>query len=146
MKTIIFDIDGTLTNMEPIEKLTLLSDENFYNLYKEKKLPIPEKYPLVNWIIKNRKKYNFVYATAGTKLQTEYALKKLKILKYFDIDNSISKTNCKLPKITGVPFQIIKRKYSDCILVTDSDNDCLGAKKVDIEFIKYKHSNTLTIL
>jgi len=145
MKTIIFDIDGTLTNMKPIEKLSL-SDKAFYGLLKKEQLPIPKKYPLVNWIIKNKNKYRFIYATGGKKIETEYVLKKLNILNYFDLKNSMSKTNCSFSKKTGVPFKKIKSKFDDCILITDSKNDCLGAKIAGIPFILVNLNNQLNII
>lgn len=133
MKTIIFDIDGTLTDMQPIEKLAL-SDEAFYKLLRRDKLPVPKKYPLIDWIIKNKNNYKFVYATGGKKSETEYALEKLKILKYFDLENSISKTNCRFAKNTGIPFRKIKSKFNDCIVITDSESDCRGATIAEIPF------------
>jgi phosphoglycolate phosphatase-like HAD superfamily hydrolase len=125
MKTIIFDIDGTLTDMSPVEKSSTW----------RKDLPKLKKYPLVKWIIKNRRKYIFVYATGGIKSETLYALKNLGIIKYFDLKNSTDKDNCQFSKKTGIPFRRIKKIYPDCILVTDSKKDCIGAEIAQIPFI-----------
>ncbi|MFA7209378.1 MAG: HAD family hydrolase [Parcubacteria group bacterium] len=177
MKTIIFDIDGTITNIWPIEKSVLLymidikfekdidkikssgiSDTYkiflkfsnrkmskkkyayFYNqsfsvLLKKGKLPMPEKYFLAKWILINRNKYNFVYATGGQRLETLYALKSLGLINYFDLENSTDKTICRFSKKTGIPFRKIKSKFKDCVLVSDSENDCKGAALVEIPFI-----------
>lgn len=180
MKTIICDIDGTITNMWPIEKSVLsrmtnrkfekdiekmklsgVSDTykiflkfsnrkiskrkytDFYNqsfsvLLKNGKLPMLEKYPLAKWIFDNRSKYRFVYATGGQKLETQYVLKNLGIIKYFDLENSTDKTTCRFSKKTGIPFRKIKSKFKDCVLVSDSEADCKGATLAKISFILVK--------
>ncbi|OGD66877.1 hypothetical protein A3F08_03430 [Candidatus Berkelbacteria bacterium RIFCSPHIGHO2_12_FULL_36_9] len=178
MKTIIFDIDGTITNMWPIEKSVLLGmlrkntikeiDEIYqqqtkktYQIYnkisKEKltqkefyrrynrtflkllinnQLPKPAKYTIVNWIISNHNLYHFVYVTGGQRLETKYVLDMLKVSKYFDFTNSLDKSNCRFAKKTGIPYKIIKRRFNNCLVITDSKNDCLGAIKTEITFIK----------
>lgn len=177
MKTIICDIDGTITNMWPIEKSVLLSmtdrkfeqdiDEiklsgisdtykiflklsnqkiskkkyaDFYNqsfsvLLENGKLPAPEKYPIVNWILANKDKYNFVYVTGGQRLETIYVLERLNLLPHFDIDNSIDKNNCHFSKKTGIPFKKIKSKFADSVLISDSKSDVVGATLAQIPFI-----------
>jgi FMN phosphatase YigB (HAD superfamily) len=177
MKTIIFDIDGTLTDMWPIEEVVLLymtngkykgkinalklsgisdtckiykqvwdkniSKKNYFNFYNKSfntliinnKFPAIKKYPLVKWIKNNVNKYNFVYATGGQRLETLYVLRKLGLLAYFDIKNSIDKSNCRFSKKTGIPFNMIKKKFNDCLLITDSKNDCTGAVLVKVPFI-----------
>jgi phosphoglycolate phosphatase-like HAD superfamily hydrolase len=178
MKTIIFDIDGTLTNMWAIEKSVLLRMTNerykieiealkssglsdtyliftkatnrklekskYWLLYnrafsknlRENELPPPERYPIVNWIKTNTDLYRFVYATGGQEKETSYVLKKLGILKYFDIKNSITKNTCRFSKKTGIPFRKIKTVFADCLVVADGENDYKGAKKSKIEFLK----------
>lgn len=180
MKTIICDIDGTITNIWPIEKSVLLfmtdrkfekdieqmrlsgiSDTykiflnfsnrkiskkkytDFYNrsfsiLLKNGELPTLEKYPLTNWIFDNRTKYRFVYVTGGQKLETQYVLKNLGVIKYFDIENSIDKTTCRFSKNTGIPFRKIESKFRDCILVSDNRVDCKGATLARIPFVLIK--------
>jgi len=173
MKTIICDIDGTLTDMWPLERLVLKLLLNnlkvidklhkdgvvdtfriykavsknkikkieyydkynraFSKLFKNKNLPIFKAYPLVGWILKNKTKYNFIYATGGQKQETEYVLEKLGLIRFFDLKNSINKTNCRFSKKSGIPFRILKRKYGNPLLLTDTD--CAGAKKAGVEFI-----------
>lgn len=151
MKTIICDIDGTLTNMEPIEKIVLsyleskgkINRSEYYTRYnrvflvleKNNLLPNIQKYPMVNWIRKNKKKFNFVYVTGGMKSETIFALNQLGISKYFDLKNSISKDTYRFSKKSGIPFKKLKSRFKDCIVVTDSKNDCKGAQKAKIPYI-----------
>lgn len=180
MKTLIFDIDGTITDSWPIEKAILLfltekkfekeieknktagiSDiyrifckispqrigkKQFYLLYNrgvkklivQKSLPTPKKYPLVDWIVANKTNYRFVYATGGQRPETLYILKKFGLLDFFDLKNSIDKTFYRFSKKSGRPFQKIKIKFPNCLLITDSKNDCLGATLAKVPFVKIK--------
>ena len=186
MKTIIFDIDGTLTDMWPIEKsvlLTMLGKEagseieklylsgvkdtysifcivskrkigksNYRIIYNKKfsflenkdQLPLPEKYPLVDLIKKNKPLYRFVYATGGQAKETRYVLKCLKLDSIFDFKNSLDKSNYRFSKSTGLPFNKIKATFSDCLLISDSQNDCNGAIKAGVPFIKIKPRQILS--
>ncbi len=182
MKTIIFDIDGTLTNMWPIEKSVLLcmtggnyqntieelkkngisetykiflkvsrkkfSKRKYFSLYNKifrrlRNLPELEYYPTIDWIKKNQSNYSFVYATGGQKSETEYALKQFGLISFFDLENSVSKSNYRYSKKTGKPFKRIKMKYSDCFLVTDSQTDCEGAKLAKIPYYLIKPGQKL---
>lgn len=180
MKTIIFDIDGTITDMWPIERSVLLhmTDTRFekcidalkisgvcdtytlymrvthkkisksqftalYNasckfLHTKSRLPIPRAYPLVRWMQTNCDRYNFVYATGGQQLETLYVLSQLGLTQYVDSNNSIDKTVCRRSKKSGVPFIKIKAIYSDCLLISDSTDDCLGAYRAKIPYILVK--------
>lgn len=180
MKTIICDIDGTLTDMWPIEKSVLLSmlgkecerkikalylsgikdtykifltfskkkigkaeyvkkyNRAFLILLRTNQLPAPVSYPIVNWLRKNKNNYRFVYATGGQKEEAEYVLKKLKLFQFFNLEKSISKSNCRFSKRTGLVFKKLKRQFPDCFLITDSESDCVGAKRAKIGFIKIK--------
>ena len=82
-------------------------NKSFAALLKINKLPSLEKYPIVRWIIANREKYRFVYATGGQAAETRYVLKRLGLLKYFDMQNSIDKSCCRFSKQTGIPFRKI---------------------------------------
>lgn len=177
MKTIIFDIDGTFTNMWPIEKSVLLKminkslekdieklrqsgicdtyeiflkiskqelskkkyvmlyNKDFSTLLKNKKLPQLEKYSTVDWILKNKNRYRFVYATGGQAKETKFVLKQLGLINYFDIENSIDKSNCRFSKKSGIPFRKIKAKFNDCLLITDSLMDCCKAGNIKIPCI-----------
>lgn len=180
MKTIICDIDGTITDMWPIEKTVLLfmtnknsskeieaiklrgifdtykiflkvtgrkiSKKEYFVLYnqvfiilrKTGMLPAPEKYALVDWILKNKNKYHFVYATGGQRLETLYVLESFGLAKYFDMEQSIDKTVCRFSKKIGIPFKKIKSKFADCVLITDSMMDGAGATLAQIPFVLVK--------
>jgi len=180
MKTIIFDIDGTITNMWPIEKLVLLSLLNkkretdiensyqsgmrdtykiflaiskkktnkvnyqkFYNqkfmlLENKRQLPKPEKYPAVDFILRNKTRYHFLFVTGGQDKETRYVLKRLGIYEIFDLANSLNKNNYRFSKSTGLPFKKIKKEFLDCLLISDSQSDCDGAKKAGMPFIIIK--------
>lgn len=178
MKTIICDIDGTLTNMWPIEREVLMCmvgceyemrldeikqtgisstydiyirytggyigkkdyfrryNSTFRKLLRADKLPKPEKYPSVDWIRLNSQYYRFVYATGGQKWETLYVLKQLGILQQFDITRSIDKTSYRFSKSTGLPFKRILHTCGDCILISDSESDCEGARKLGLQYQK----------
>lgn len=174
MLTLIFDIDGTLTCMWPIERAVLLAmigenvrkqldlqknlginelyslycafseviltktefyrlySETFDNLKRNEALPSPQPYNAVQFIKRNPKSFRYVYATGGIKAETEFVLDALGIKRRFDLLNSTSKDNCKYPKRTGIPFQIIQRTLGSCCLISDSETDMEGAVKAGI--------------
>src|SRR3989344_1558723 len=122
MKSLILDIDGTLTDMWPLEKAVLLrilgrkleknietlkvrGINNTYTIYSElvatKDLRKVEKYPLTKWIIENRSRYNFVYATGGQRAETLYVLRSLGLLQIFDVPNSLDKSTCRFSKASA---------------------------------------------
>ena len=152
MKTIIYDIDGTLTDMSAIEEAVrteikdqeyttrvnyaAVYDEAFSRLLEQKRVPAVSPSAEVKKILKWGRKYSYVYATGGYSAETEYVLREFGIIQLFDLENSISKTNCRFLKKSGIPFKKILRIYQNCSLVTDSDNDCLGAEKAGIPYRK----------
>lgn len=153
MKTLIFDIDGTLTDMGPIEstienavpvKIGSASKGDYQRLYgqvtkrlqKDGLLPKPVAFPIVQWIKNNRTKYRFVYATGGETAESQYVLRELGILDLFDVKNSVSATTCRFGKKTGIPFLRIMKKYPDCTVIGDSEKDRQGAKKTGVPFIR----------
>ncbi len=120
------------------KKYTYFYNKSFLTLLEKDLLPKLEIYPLVNWALKNKNNYHFVYATGGQKLETEYVLENLGLIKCFDIINSVNKTTCRFSKRTGIPFRKIKSKFSDCIIIADSENDRRGAMAANIPFISVK--------
>lgn len=183
MKTLICDIDGTLTDMWPVERAVLvcllgkkyskrldqlrrsgISDtytlyrkvstctvckRDYRNLYNKAfeqllsygQLPSVKRYPLVQWIMKNNKKFTFVYATGGQQKESEFVLKQLGILAYFDLENSLDKTRYPFSKKTGLPFKKILKTYSNCTLLTDTQTDCDGAMKASIPYIIFNSTS-----
>lgn len=108
----------------------------------EKKLPQPQRYPIVDWIKANKNNCRFIYATGGQEKETQYVLDRLGIRKYFDIENSITKNQCRFSKRTGIPFRKIKKKFGDCIVIADGGNDYKGARKANLGFLKIKPGAT----
>jgi phosphoglycolate phosphatase-like HAD superfamily hydrolase len=152
MKTLIFDIDGTLTDMGPIErtieqavpvKSGALPKKEYQRLYdqvtkqllKDGLLPKPVAFPLVAWMQQNKMNYQFVYATGGETAESKYVLNELGILDLFDVVNSVSATACRFGKKTGIPFRRIMKKYRDCIVIGDSEKDRQGAERASVPFI-----------
>lgn len=120
------------------KKYTDFYNQSFSVLLKNGRLPMLEKYPLVNWIFANRTRYRFVYATGGQQLETRYVLRKLGLAEYFDIADSVDRTTCRFSKKTGIPFRKIKSKFKDCVFVSDSEADCRGATLAQVPFILVK--------
>ncbi|MDO8584281.1 MAG: hypothetical protein Q7R83_03835 [bacterium] len=175
MKTLIFDIDGTLTDLWPLERAILLMiikknlrqalDDarclygcdtyrlyrmgkkkpclkiKYYELYDRAVRVIARRghpslaaYPLVAWIKKNRTRYHFVYATGGGRGETLLVLRILGLSDIFDLSSSVDRNNCRFRKKTGMPYARIKRRFPDCVAVTDSKADVQGAQRAKIPF------------
>lgn len=132
MKTIIFDIDGTLTNMWPLEHG---SGGN---------LPVLLAYPLVGFIKENHAKYRFLYATGGNDKDTKCALEQLGILEYFDLGYSFARDTSEFSKSTGIPFKKQIEKFPDAVLITDSLSDVLGAEKVGLASVLVNQGGQMT--
>jgi hypothetical protein len=47
----------------------------------------------------------------------------------------VDKNNSCYSKKSGIPLKIVKRKFKDCLLVTDGSGDCCGAKLARIPCI-----------
>lgn len=177
MQTLIFDIDGTLTSLWPLERAVLLAlcpsatlisldtlyqtktkdlyalykrsspspcrktvfrkmyDTTCHNLWKEGKLPSLSAYPAAVFVKKMYQKYQFLYATGGGQIETEYVLEVLGVKPYFNLRDSVSRTTCRYKKSTGIPFKKIAKLYPDAVLVTDSYDDTVGAKKAGLKSI-----------
>ena len=104
----------------------------FAQLNSAGSLPDLEKYPVVDWLTKRHSDFQYVYATGGQKQESHYALRKLGIVEYFDLEHSIDKTSCACGKKTGIPFKKIMKTHPDCIFFTDSISDCAGASKAGV--------------
>lgn len=135
MLTIIFDIDGTLTDMRPLEDRQLRTIEPS---------PLLIAYPAVEFIKSNAKNYRFVFVTGGSLADTSYVLKQFAILDLFDLENSISADSDLPPKITGKPFRQIAQKFPECVVVGDGDNDRIGAEKAGIPNVILTPGKVLT--
>lgn len=135
MRTLIFDIDGTLTDMGPIEAISgRLSPAEFADYAQSGRLPLPARYPIIDFILANRANYNFVYATGGLKREADYALAKLGIFELFDIQRSLSIDTFPDFKSTGWPFLEIMKTYPHAMVITDSQSDVEGAIRAGLPY------------
>ena len=135
MLTIIFDIDGTLTDMRPLEDPALRA-----------KNPNPTliAYPAVKFIKDNPIAYNFVFVTGGSLADTTYVLQQFAILDLFDLKNSVSADSNLPPKTTGEPFRQIAQIFPECVIVGDSNNDKTGAFQAGIACLILGSGEVLT--
>lgn len=111
MQTLIFDIDGTLTNMAA---------------------PELRPYPAAQFIQATAGQYHLVYATGGTTAEADYALTALDIKQYFDIPSSISSDNHPHAKTTGHPLHKLLRQFPDALFITDSPAEVAAAERVGL--------------
>jgi phosphoglycolate phosphatase-like HAD superfamily hydrolase len=135
MITIIFDLDGTLTDMRPLEDPRLRSANPN---------PTLTPYPAVEFIKSNADKYVFVFATGGVLADATYLLKQFGILDLFDLDHCVSADRGLEPKSTGAPFKWIARNFVDCVVVGDSDSDRMGAEQAGLPCIVLASGEALT--
>lgn len=113
-------------------------NQTFTRLEQNECLPKVTEYPITRWIKKNKDRFLFVYATGGQKKETEFILKSLGLDKIFDLKNSLSKSNYRYAKSTGLPFKQFKMKFGQCFLITDSQGDCSGARRANIPYLQIK--------
>lgn len=136
-------IKDTYTIFNALSKIKLRKFEygrkynnKFIILQQQRLLPLPVQYPLVEWILKNKGGYRYVYATGGQAGETAYVLQCLKLGFIFDMSSSLNKSNYPYSKATGLPFRKIMSKFSDCTLITDGEKDCEGAVIVGLKYIQ----------
>lgn len=135
MKTLIFDIDGTLTDMRPLEDPRLrLANPN----------PTLLAYPAAQFITDNAKTYHYVFATGGTLADTTYVLRQLGLVQIFDMTNSIAADSGLPPKSTGEPYKQIAAQFPDSIVIGDSETDRAGAKLAGLPCVILAPNETLT--
>lgn len=116
MKTIFFDLDGTLTNLSDWPSLKLL---------------IPRKKLFIL-----RQKYQFGLITASKTPEAMRSLKKLGIAVLFEKSLIITSDICPETKITGAPFKLAKSKVKDiAAMIGDSEGDKIGSSKANLQFI-----------
>lgn len=116
MKTIFFDLDGTLTNLSEWPDLKLL---------------IPQKKLFIL-----RQNYQFGLITASKTPEAMRSLEKLGIAVLFEKSLIITSDICPEPKITGAPFEFAKSKVKDIVaIIGDSEGDKIGSAKANLQFI-----------
>ncbi len=107
MKTLIFDLDGTLVRLQP--SLVCIVDKT-----------------LLDGL---RTQYNLALISGGTKEEVFTALNTTGLREYFDDGNIVTFDDTHQEKATGEPFREIKRRLDgDMVMIGDSDGDESGAR------------------
>lgn len=115
MKTLIFDLDGTLVQLKPI--LVCFAD--------------------LEQLSKLRKQYNFALVTGSTKAEVGLALKQTKLKKLFDNAYIVTFEDTKSDKASGLPFLEIKKRITGpAVMIGDSVGDEVGSQKAGIPFVR----------
>ncbi len=116
MKTIFFDLDGTLTELKESPKLRLLIGADI--------------------IERLSSQYQLGLITASKTEETLFALRILGIQKYFQPALIFTADTCPYPKKNGRPFILAKQRASEVVaMIGDSESDRIGSKKANIPFI-----------
>ncbi len=123
--TIIFDLEGTLVDVggESLSQV-FVDEKELEQLETEYKLGI---------------------VTGATRTQLEYVFQKTFLAKYFNTHNTVSKDECSETKATGKPFQtLLDRGFSKpIVIIGDSEGDKLGAKVIDVGFVRVDTSELM---
>lgn len=115
MKTLIFDLDGTLVTLSPT--LTCIAD--------------------VARLRELRTRYAFALVTGSSKEEVRVALETFDLVSLFDPHLIITADDVAGDKASGAPFfEIRKRIIGDCIMIGDSSGDEIGSNKAGISFVK----------
>jgi len=119
MKTIIFDLDGTLVRLKP----------KFASLCDRKTL------------LKLSDKYELALVTGSTRKEALSALRRVKILDLFKPNKIVTYDEVLYEKKSGKPFFEIKKRIElPAIMIGDSDGDEIGSQKATFDFIKVEQS------
>ena len=122
MKTLIFDLDGTLVNLKP--NLVCVAD--------------------VDYLADLRKKYDFALVTGSPKVEVTTALEKCGLTGLFHERNIITHDDIRDSKASGAPFfEIKKRLKSNMVMIGDSDGDEIGTSKAGIPFVRVEACDLL---
>lgn len=116
MKTIIFDLDGTLCRLKtPLERsLVFLSRD----------------------MLEDLSSFQFALVTGGIREEAEYILEKAGVRDLFLDDLILTRDDSFGEKKTGEPFrEILRRVNGKAIVVGDSEADRLGAEQAGLTCI-----------
>lgn len=106
MKTIIFDLDGTLIRFTP-------TFERIADIEQLKQL---------------QQTFAFSIVTGCAKQVAFDVLEKTNLLSFFDADRIVTREDTVGDKSTGEPFRLARKKLSDhAVVIGDSDSDVQGS-------------------
>lgn len=115
MKTIIFDLDGTLVRLQP--QLVLIAD--------------------VYQLTSLRKSYAFALVSGGKKREVLDALDKTGLRFLFEDALIVTFEDTNQEKASGEPFrEIQQRLQGNMVMIGDSESDALGTKVAELSFVK----------
>ncbi len=122
MKTLIFDLDGTLIQLQSdfvcfadVDQLTLL-----------------------------RQQYNFALVSGSSRAEVLWALEKTRLLPLFNERLVIGFEDTQSEKASGKPFQKIRERLEgDAVMIGDSLSDEIGSAIAGILFVKIETRQTV---
>ncbi len=123
MKTIIFDLDGTLVDLARFKCFVRATE-----------------------LMSLRKKYRLALVTGASRKETLSALRQFRLDNLFGKDKKFVITKDEVPasKKTGAPFRkIMSMLCGPAIFIGDSQNDALGCARADLPCILIKRSQSV---
>ncbi len=125
-----------------MKKNYIKRDENFLDLVKEKLVPIPGLFSLIDLFKKN--KFKFSITSSGTKGYINLILSKVELENIFDVvisgdDVKIGKPN---PETYMVACKKLNLQPKECIVLEDATVGIKAAKRAGCKCIAVKNPNT----
>ncbi len=123
MKTIIFDLDGTLVQLKP--NLVCFAD--------------------VGALAQLRKRYNFALVSGSRKTEIMWALNQTGLRSLFDDNFIVALEDTNIEKSSGKPFQEMRnRLQGEMVMLGDSPSDEAGSAIAGLPFVKVKTCSSAT--
>lgn len=157
MKTIIFDLNGTLADVEPIERFTLMqvpadaSTEDGLAAYQEAqrlliaegRMPTPPTF-LERRMLEGLAGFSFALVTASPRTEVEFVLAQTGCLDLFEKDLVLCKGEYPGSKRTGEPFVALKTRIgTNAIVIGDTSADEEGAVAAGFPCVKVERRDSL---
>lgn len=128
MKTIIFDLDGTLIDLASPRRIAK-------QLYGAS----PKCFADIRQLKNLCQKYRFALVTGASRTETLGALRRFGLDNFFQAEFIITKDEVSALKATGAPFRKIKKIIDGpAIFIGDSQGDLLGSNKAGLSYILVK--------
>lgn len=123
MKTLIFDLDGTLVRLKPRRVCLVKKDE----------------------LAALRATYNFALVSGSTRKEVFQSLAKTGLWRFFDKASIVTLEDTNSKKVSGKPFREIKKRLTGTmVMIGDSDSDRKGAKIARLPFVRVRSYTDLT--